>query len=651
MAYSRLLKLDSETKERLSSYIETEMLNHYSERSTWMDRLVQWQKDYWAEPTKKVATFPFKGASTLIIPLTAIAVEAVHARTMTTLFALNQLVAATPRSSQWSEAARPVEQFMNNEIIHEMQARKKLDSAILEMEKFGTGIGKVGYENIVRKAVRINAAGYEEEVPVTVRRGAVIDPVSFGRFLMPFSATDPQTAPWVGEEHSETPFVIKVLEESGFFERGTMDKLRGWVNMTSRSTTGVERKFKDTQAKLEGREAQWPNEIDWVELWMAWDVDGDGVDEEIQVHYHRGIQDVLAVRYNTFDDLHRPYRYGNYFPVEHRWTGIGLCKQNDQFQREITIQHRQRLDNATISNMRMFKVSKLSGYGPGEPIFPGKMWFLDDMAHLDSVEMGDVRQSSFSDEQASLMYSQQRSGVSEVTLGMPSAGTPGTATGDLARIQEGAKKFDYAYLNGKSFVGDLIVDTACVIKQYGPRRIEYYDVVENGQMVSAFFQQPIELIRHNLLIELSAAGQQMNKVLDRQTWVQAGTLLQQYYVGMVQLAQMLGDQQLMAYVAQKGMMAGTEAMRQALETFDLRNVDRMVLSELMSGMLAQGGVNGNGGGNGPAANGQGGAGGPGGAGQVQGVDQLAALIQTLGGRSAEGVRGLPNNGRGLEAVR
>lgn len=647
MAYPRELLLDADTEQRLISYIESELLNHYQERSVWMNRLLQWQRDYWAEPTTKEATFPFKGAATIVIPLTAIALEAVHARSMTTLFALNQLVSAVPRHPYWTNHARPVEMFMNNELIRNMEAKRKLGSAILELEKFGTGIGKVGYENIVRKAVRINAAGEEEEFPVTVRRGACVDSVAFGRFLMPFASTDPQTTPWVGEEHSETPFQVKVLEESGFFREGTVERLRSWIGERSRSTTGVERQLKTEQEKLEKREAQWPNELDWNELWLGFDVDGDGVDEEIVVHFHRGAQFLMSVRYNPHDDLHRPYRYGNYFPVEHRWTGIGICKQNDQFQREITMQHRQRLDNGTIANMRMFKISKLSGYGPGEPIFPGKMWFVDDMAHVDVMQMGDVNQSAFSNEQASLMYSQQRTGVNEVTLGMPQQGTPGTATGDLARIQEGAKKFDFAYGNIKDFLGDILNDSAAMIAQYGPRHIDYVRLVEHGDLVREFFTQPVEHIRNGLLIQLSIAGQQQNKILDRQTWLETSQMLQQYYVGMIQLAQLLGDQQLLQYIAQKGIVAGTEAIRQALETFDHRNVDRMVLSELMDRLAGAPNNAALGGGNGSGLPVGRGAGGPAATGQVPGMDQLASLVSLLGNGSGQGVRELLNTGRGV----
>lgn len=610
-----------------------------------MTRLLQYQRDYWAEPTKTRATHPFVGASTIVIPLTAIAVEAVHARTMTTLFALNQLVSTTAISAEWSDAARPVERFLNKELLGEMQARKKLDSAILELEKFGTGIAKVGYERIVKIACRPNPDGSETEIPVVIRDGAVIDPVANGRFLMPFSATDPQTAQWCGEEHVDSPYNIMGMEESGFFRPGTMEKLKGWVAQQSKSTTGVERQYATSQENLEKRVAQWPNSIDWCEMWLGFNVDGDptGRYKEIVVHYHRGARALMSCRYNWHDDLHRPYRVGVFFPIEHRWMGIGLCKQLEQFQRSVTTQHRQRLDNATLANMRMIKVSKLSGYGPGEPIFPGKMWFLNDMDHVDTLQLGEIYNSAYNNEAATGQYADRRSGVNDTILGLPAAGTPGTATGDLARIQESNKRFDYTYQNTKEFTREIIIDSAVMIQQFGPRRIEYLEQAEGGQFVQAFFSMPAEYIRHGLLIDIAAAGQQQNKVIDRQNWVSIATLLQQYYTGASQLAgvqaQITGDPSLLQMITLKGLVASTEAMRQILDSFEIRNIDRIVLSEVSAMLEQQFGqaVNGGPNGSGRKVLGPGAGGGPAAPGQAAGMGGLAQVIQMLGAGGSTGV--------------
>ena len=581
MTYPRELNLDPDTEEKLISYLNEEITNHYMERNQWLDDVLRQQKDYWAKPTKEKATFPFTGAATIIIPLTAVAVEAIHARVMTTLFALPQFVTAKAISPEWEDAVQPVERHLDHE-LKLMGFRDTLDSCLLECEKFGNGIGKVGYTRVVKHAIRVDPiTGDEDEFDVVTQQGACFDSVSIGRFLLPFYSQDPQTSPWVGEEQSRTPFEILQLEESGLFRPGTFDKLKTWISTTQTGTTGQERRFEHQQEQLEKTQAMWPKRIDWKEIWLAFNVDGntEGKKHEIIVHYHQGAQLIMSARYNWYDDLHRPYRLGKYFPIEHRWRAIGIAKQNEQFQREVTTQHRQRLDNATLANMRMFKVHKLSGYGPKEPIFPGKMWFLDDMNHVDSLQLGEIYPSSYNNEQATLIYSQQRTGVNETTLGMPQVGTPGTATSDLARIQEGNKKFDYIYQNVSSFVNELINDVAENVRQFGSRRIEYYNTAEGGQLVKQFYDLPAGFIRDGLIIELSRANQSNNDLITRQNWVQVAQLLQQYYGGLIQLAQATQDAQLIQMIAQRGLTASTEAMKQILESYDIRNVDRIIMKE------------------------------------------------------------------------
>lgn len=592
--YPREIYLDTDTEERLASYLETELANHYMERGGHVDDLMRWQKDYWAKPTTEQATFPFTGAATIVIPLSAIAVEAVHARSMMTLAALPQLVTAIAVSPEWDQAVRPLELFLDHELLNEMRIRKPLGDCFLEATKFGTMIGKTGYEKITKTAIR--AIGeVEEEFDVIVKDGATFDCVPDSRFLMPYSSKDPNSSPWVGEEHTASTYHVMNLERGGMFRSGTVideegadediekqSKLGAYIrrqaNIGSIESGG--RKFDDNQSKLDNTEPIWPNTLDWLELWLSFDIDLSGIEKEIVVHYHRESKTFMSIRYNWHTDLRRPYRTNVYFPVEHRWRGIGICKQNEQFQREVTTQHRQRLDNATLANMRMIVVSKLSGYGPKEPVFPGKMWFVDDMTHIDTLQMGEIYPSAYNNEQATLIYSQQRTGVNEVTLGMPQVGTPGTATSDLARIQEGNKKSDFIYANFKEFTSDIIVDTASNIQQFGPRRIDYFDHAENGQLVKKFFDMPAELINSGILLQLKVAGQQQNKVLDRQNWTQQAALLQQYYVGLLQLAQPLGDENILKLITMKGMGAATEAMRQILESFDTRNVDRIIVREL-----------------------------------------------------------------------
>ena len=447
--YPRLLKLDNKTEERMVLYLNRELQDHHSERQQYVNDIIKWQRDYWAEPSVEVRTFPFKGAANIIIPLTAITFEAIHARTMTKLYGLDQFTSVELFVKDFPSGSDvALERFMDFHLSTSgMNSKKAFNDIATEQEKFGTGIGKSGYVREERTAVR-TIGEEEQEFPVLVRDGPSLDAVAGARFIMRFTESDPQTAAWVGEEHSWTPHEVQVAEDSGLFKKGTIDTLvPGWIAQSNVSDpSGSGQAVTHEQEKNENRAPVFPKRIDFVEVWMAWDVDSQetnmekqlGLNEfatapktkELQVFYHRDSQTFMGVRYNWRDDLSRPYRLKQYIPLEHRWNGIGVCKQCAQFQKEITTIHRQRLDNATLANMRMFKVHKLSGYGPREPIFPGKMWFLDDMSYIESFQMGEVYNSSFANEQATVLYQQMYSGVNEMNLGMPSVGTPGTATGD-----------------------------------------------------------------------------------------------------------------------------------------------------------------------------------------------------------------------------
>lgn len=604
MTYPREIYLDDDTEARLASYIEEELSRHLSERGDFVNDLERWQRDYNAAPSTETATFPFQGASTIIIPLAAISIEAIHSRTMTTLFAINQFTVVKAQHKDWSDTTQPLQKFLDHELLNNVKIYGPLNNTILEITKFGSGVIKTGYEKITKTAVRKvkEDSEEEEEFTVIVKQGITVESVPVSRFLMPFAFTDPQTASWCGESHEDTPYTMRQNEVSGLFREKSFEKLRAHFSSTASSSnanSGTE--FTKKQQEKDNMIPNWPQSIPWYELWIGFDVDKsedspiiDGqpssneerltnnFDKELCVLFHRESKSFLSIRYNWNDDLRRPYLTGNYFPIEHRWNGIGVCKQSEQFQREITTQHRQRLDNATLANVRMIKISKLSGYGPNEPIFPGKMWFVDNMDDVETFQLGEVYSSSYSNESQSLLYHQQRTGINEVNLGMPQVGTPGTATSDLARIQEGNKKFDFVYRNIKTLVNNTIKQSVIGIKQFGPHSLTYYDKVEDGNLVKLFFKQDVELIRHGLLVEISAAGQQENKLLDRNNWQQIASTLTGYYDSLLALAERTGDQQLMLAITNKGLTAATEAMKQYLESFDIKNIDRITFNRAES---------------------------------------------------------------------
>lgn len=591
MPYSEFppnIKLDDDTKLRLISYLNDEIQNHRAERGPWVTELTDWQLDYLAKPSEETKTFPFRNACNIIIPLTAIAVEAVHAREMTTLFALNQFV-TLKLPEPYDTLSNSTEKVIDDILLKQCDFYKFADTSLLENKKFGSAIGKTGYEKVVKRAVKYDG-GQELPFDVIVKQGPVANVTPLPNFLMPFVCQDPQLAPWCGEEHTRSPFEVKTMSESGMFYEDVMKKLETFISGDTGTNISSGPYLQAVREAVKQVPIQWPRQVNWFEIWLSFDVDGDGKEEEIVVHYHWESQTFFSVRYNWYEDLHRPYRICNYFPLEHRWAGIGIGKQNEQFQREVTTQHRQRIDNATLANLRMFKVKQGLGYGPNEPVFPGKIWEVEGKDDVESIQMAEIYPSAYNNEQQAVVYSNQRTGVNELTLGMPQVGTPGTATSDLSRVQEASRKFDYTFKNSKRFLLDVAKDMLCSVSQFGPPNPRIFGVVKNGQEVQQLLSLPNEELKTIVLSDLGLAGQNSNRLLDRNTWTQLAQIISQYETGALQLTQLLGSPQLTQLVAMQGLVAATEIMRQILEAYDVRGIDKILLpmGDMLGKMLPMG---------------------------------------------------------------
>ena len=626
-----MLVLETEVEERLEQFLDHEIFRAMTERNLLVDDWSGWQNDYWATPATKTKNFPFKGAANIVIPVTAIATEAIHARLMNTLFSQTPFWSIRPKHGEWLQAAKPIERWLQEEFenANSLDGYKFCSESLMELIKLGTGVGKSGYEKLTKKTNVPTGLGGNEPKYVTVKNGATLDYVPLANWLIRVHETDPQNSQWVGEEHKSTWTEMKRMALSNRIDAEALDKIKHWFG--NRIVDGSAEDYHQKLDKLASTEITWHEEFQWFEIWLAFDVDGDGIDEEIVVDFHRESRTILSIRYNWYEDMHRPYRVGVYFPVEGRIYGIGIGKQNEQFQEEITTIHRQRLDNATIANMRMFAIKKTSGYGPGEPIFPGKMFFLDDPSKdIQSLQVGEIYQSSVANEEIAMRQSQMRTGANEVILGLPQQGTPGTATGDLVRQQEGTKKFDLVLKNVRRWYGLLGQDVIANFQQFGDQDRHWFIEGEKGEWVERLLQLPGLLVTYGAIVELTVSDTVSNRSVERQEWLQIFQLLTTHYGQALNLSEVMvqlgGDPKMMLTIAQRALMASDEAIMRVLSTYNEPNSERFTLG---------------GGQNGQSQIGPGGNGGPSNSPQQAGVESVPQGATPVG--SANGGAGIGGN--------
>ncbi len=588
--WPRMVNLDEATETRLSLWIKDEIIAFNIERGPLLQDWILWQNQYWAEPDSPVKNFPFRKSANIVIPLSAIAVEAIHARLMNTLFSVEPFWSIRAKSKEWIDAAKPMEQYLQTEVENSetLLVYEFCNEALLELTKLGTCIGKTGYERYTKKSLR-TVGDIEEEFFVTIRNGGTVGRVPLGNFIMRFSELDPQTAPLVGEKHEFSWGQLKQMAQDGRMDPKAVEKIKAHRIIKGQTTAydeGV--KLEKAVDELAKTEPTWTDVFEVFELWCSFDVDGDGINEEVVVDYHRETETFLSIRYNWYDDLHRPYRIANYLNVEGIWPGIGVCKQTEQMQQEVTTMHRQRLDNATLSNMTQIVLRKGMGYNAGEPIFPGKMWFVDDPAKdIVPFKLNEIYPSSYINEESIISYYEKRTGANEAILGIPQSGTPGTATSDLTRLAEGNKRFDLVLKNVKRWLSAIGVDVVVNYQLFGNQDAHFMILGEDGIEVERVLNMPSVLVRRGAVIDLTVTDTISNRQVEQQQWLSLFQVITNYYDRVLQLAQLLGPE-VFAEIAPKALTAGDDVLKQLLSTFNVPDSDRFTLAGDESDATGQG---------------------------------------------------------------
>lgn len=584
--WPRLLKLDNDTEARLVEFLDFEVSLMWSERSLLVEDWIQWQKDYWAKPSTAVKNFPFRRSANVVIPMTAIAVEAVFARILTTIFSVKPFYSIRPRIPEWIEAAPNVESWLQTEI--EDPSSLDMDGfareSLLELIKLGTGVGKSGYERDIRKVNIDHPNGGTIPRWITRRDGATLDYVPLANFLMRLHEKDPQTAALVGEEHSDITWVqAKRHVLSGRWSGKALEIVKSYLGNERYNTESTGKKLDDIRRNVENAEPGWSDTLSFIEMWLSFDVDGDGVDEEIVVDFHKPSRTILAARYNWYADAHRPYRVGVYIPVEGRWAGIGVGKQLEQFQVLITTVHRQRLDAGTLANIGQIALQRNSGYGADEKIWPGKIWFLDKPKEdIVPIQFSNTQHfAQISNEDNARQYADKRSGANELILGTPTVGTPPTATSDLTKLAEGNRKFDMVLKNVRRWYSLLGLDLLANYQQFGSRGRSWLVRGEGGQYVERFLEMPQADVRRGAFIELTVTDSITNKDVEQQKWLGLFQVLTAHYDKVLeragQVAGLLKDPSIFIMFAEMNLKASNTAMRRLLGAASVPDIDEFLL--------------------------------------------------------------------------
>ena len=212
--------------------------------------------------------------------------------------------------------------------------------------------------------------------------------------------------------------------------------------------------------------------IEIIEWHGKYDIDGDGRMEDIIATFSPGAKVLLSVRESDLLHGKKPFAEIKPFPTPGRFESQGVPELITDLQQEINDIHNMRIDNGTITNAVMWWFDPNSdidpeihrpGPGQGFPAGPNQIGIL---------QTGDIKHSSFKEEELVRRLIQDRIGVSDFAIGNDTSAVANkTATGISAIVNEGNQRLEMMLRNITLGMNEAVLQTFQLIQQFGDDEI------------------------------------------------------------------------------------------------------------------------------------------------------------------------------------
>lgn len=584
--------MDDDAEKDLVSYLASELGDHLGTRSAFITHLLNMQEMYRAPKATTEKNFPFKRASQITMPIGKMTVNVIAPRIIDEWLRADPIwsVRSSHKASALERVANEGEDFLKLYANRRMNVESKIETMALEGTKLGTHVFEVVMDQLHRHSARYSDDGTEiVKVTEPVSVGPQWRPIPLQDFVWKFGFTDLQEMPWCGKLLHLVERQLKDRVTSGKWRATAIEEVLKHPSSTgfSQSTDLVSQaheKYEHAEVGL-----RTPGIFDVYSLHLFWPIkveDEKGkkveVTADLLVDFSLEARKVLSVRLNPYWHRKRPLFGWAYSPVEYRFNGEGIPEQVEQFQDEITAMHRLRLDNQTLSGMRMIVVSKMvEGLSPGDPLYPGKVIKAPSATDIQPFQLADVYPSTVLNENLSMAFVERVTGINEATLGRAMPVTRTTATAQVSLLEEQSKRFNMVIRRGRRVIGQAGEMVYDLFHQFGTNglAVEWMGPTR-GRVVELLFSLPREKVIAGFSIGVVATSPKVNKQLDMQANLQLFNLMVSLHQQLIQLVQLFGPQaqQILPLIVRPLVTSAKRFMIRVLDSFDETDPEGVLLA-------------------------------------------------------------------------
>jgi len=581
--------LTEKDRKFLPGYFEAELTEALDGHEEKLRDINECNRLYLGDPLTRKKTFPWDGAANLVIPLIGVTVDSIVARIMNTIFAVDPFWSAQALIKDLEPVCNPLQDFMEWSRVNELDMYTQVRTWVIEIVKHGWAYLKVYWESFtLRSFVIQNGAARPRDI--VIRRPQVQHVLLADIICQAGIEDELEQAEWIAH---------RIRLTDGQMQWRRHDKVYDHVDdIMAHKYPPTPMEELVLENEVERRAV--PNRIEdklntLYEIYADLPVGGSELPVPIMLTFHLPTKTIARCVYNPDITGLRPFVKGKFIEWEGRRAGIGIARQLAMLQEEISTIHNQQVDNATLANTRCF-VGRRGVVRNGTRVWPGRFLTVPDPARdIVALQVADIYPSMQQLETSCLAYSERRSGIADYQLGRESSvlGNRATATGTLALIQEGNRRFDLNVRDIRDALSQVGKRLLMLNAQFRPKGMAYFVKGSDGNLVEQVLSLPEEFVADGIGMELTASTATINREIQKQGLMAMMGSLTQYYQQLLQIGGIAMNPATPPPVQKMALEMADGArylMSMIVQTYEIRAVDTLLpqgLADLQAEQQAQ----------------------------------------------------------------
>lgn len=434
---SQDIKLTDDLKDRLLSHFKTRFQAMKDYRDILDAKVVEWIKLYNARSDAK--QFPWM--SNIFVPYVFSLIQQLVPRIRDTLFGTDKFIAIEAHDEKMYHAENKMAGWFTSK-LRSQRFQQKARDVILQAFKYPIGILKARW--VEKKSwSRDNALVMGVKLPFKIwtfktKGECQTEIIPFWDFYWdPQGIDEDSCKDMIHRALRDVSYVRTMIKEKKYDPIGDIP-VDSFTDRSSEVRQEVDIYQAGTDEKRKGY-----GQVEIMEYWGSFDVNGDGVDEPIILTVIN--QSVIAkLQVNKMLDGKKPFKVIKPIKEDNQFTGMPSIKMLESLQNELNTVRNQRIDNRNLQLKKVFKAKKYADI-ESETVFsgPGNVMWVNDMDDIQEFRVADVSTTATIEEQNIKNDMQVIMGTTDYR------GLPDSATGVSIVQSEVASRYQDMLLNLK----------------------------------------------------------------------------------------------------------------------------------------------------------------------------------------------------------